>query len=75
VVAPIFEDTDSPSLAEICRDVGIDDESKASNMIITVKRRFRAVLKRRLRELVSSDAEAERELDDVFQILSEGCAG
>ncbi len=44
-------------------------------MIVTVKRRFRAVLKRRLRELSSSEAEAERELADVLEMLSSDGVG
>ncbi len=75
VLAPILEDADSPPLAHLCTELGIDDESKAANIIVTVKRRFRAVLKRRLRDLVGSDAEAEDELNDIFQILSQARAG
>ncbi len=71
VLAPIFDERESPPLAEMCTRLGIENETVASNMIITVKRRFRAVLKRRLRDLVGSDAEAEEELKDVFQILSQ----
>lgn len=75
VLVPIFEDVKGPSLAEICRKYGIADESKASNMIITVKRRFRAVLKRHLRGLVRSDLEVEEEFRDFVKILSDSGAG
>lgn len=74
VLAPIYENAESPPMAEICARLGIDNEAKASNMIVTVKRRFRAVLKRRVRDLVSSDVEAEEELNDIFRILSESGA-
>ena len=75
VLAPIFEDAEEASLAEICRQCGVKDESTASNMIITVKRRFRKVLRRRLRDLTGSDTEAEAEFDDLFRFLDENGAG
>lgn len=75
VLAPILEDADSPPLARLCRQLDIDSESRAANIIVTVKRRFRAILTRRLRDLVGSDSEAEEELNDVFKILSQSRAG
>lgn len=75
ILAPIVEDVEAPSLAEICTQYGIADETTASNMITTVKRRFRAVLKRRLRNFVRSDSEAEEELIELYRILSESSAG
>ncbi len=62
-------------MPELCAGLGLQSESQASNMIVTVKRRFRAVLKRRLRELSSSEAEAERELADVLEMLSSDGVG
>ena len=75
VAAPIMEDSEVPSYAEICSKCGIEDKSRASNMVITVKRRFRAILKRHLRNLVQSDSEVEDELNEVFAILSRSGAG
>ena len=74
-LGPIIDNVEAPSYKEICQKFGIEDESKASNMAITVKRRFRAVLKRHLRNFVQSDSEVEEELKDVFAILSRGGAG
>jgi len=75
VAVPIVENSEAPSYAEICSQCGIEDESKASNMVITVKRRFRAILKRHLRNLVQADSEVEDELNEVFAILSRSGAG
>ena len=75
VVAPIMNNEEAPSYVDICGTYGIEDESKASNMVITVKRRFRAILKRHLRDLVQSDNEVEDELSEVFAILSRSSAG
>lgn len=75
VVVPIIDNVEAPSYTDICSTCGIEDESKAANMVITVKRRFRAILKRHLRNLVQSDSEVEDELSEVFAILSRASAG
>jgi len=75
VLAPIMEGGKPPSLSEMCASLGIKDESQVSNMIVTVKRRFRSILKRRLRALVTSDAEAEYEFQEIVRFLSEDSAG
>lgn len=74
-VAPILDNATAPSYAEICSKFGIEDESRASNMVITVKRRFHAILRRHLRNLVSCDSEVEDEINEVFAILSRSSAG
>lgn len=71
VLAPIFENTNAPSYKEICEKHNIVNESKVANMVVTVKRRFRSVLKRNLRDLASSDTEADEEFAEIFRILSQ----
>jgi DNA-directed RNA polymerase specialized sigma24 family protein len=75
LVAPVLENTESPPLKILCDKYGISSETKASNMIITVKRRYAAVLRRYLRKMVQSDAEVEEEYRELMVILSKGCAG
>jgi len=70
VLKPVMENTRAPSLTEICYKYGIENEKKASNMIVTVNRRFRAALKRHLRRSVSRDVEVDEELQELMQILS-----
>jgi DNA-directed RNA polymerase specialized sigma24 family protein len=70
ILAPVFEDSKAPSYREIGEAFHMTDESKIANIVVTVKRRFRSVLKRHLRDLTCSDAEAEEELSEIFQILS-----
>jgi hypothetical protein len=65
VLAPITDRTDSVPLAEICSRYGIEDEAKASNMIVTVKRRFQRLLKENLRKSVMSDALLADELEEI----------
>lgn len=74
VVAPILENTEAPSLTELCEQYGIESKKKASNMKITVKRRFRTALRNHIRQFVQSDSEVEDELRALIEILSEGGA-
>jgi RNA polymerase sigma-70 factor (ECF subfamily) len=75
VVQPILEDALPVPLAAVCERHGIDSPSTASNMVVTVKRRFRAALARRVRPLVDSDADVDAEIDDLLEILSGSRAG
>jgi DNA-directed RNA polymerase specialized sigma24 family protein len=74
VLAPILEDVENLSMRSICQRCGVATEGQAANMLITVKRRFVSVLRRRLRDLVRSDAEAEAEFQEILRFLSGGGA-
>ena len=65
LVQPIIDGTDPPSLKFICEKYGITDEAKASNMTITVKRRFQVTLKKQLRDSVVSVAQIDGELEEI----------
>jgi RNA polymerase sigma-70 factor (ECF subfamily) len=71
---PIMENAAPPSLSQICAEHGIPTEAQVSNMIVTVKRRFQAALRRRVRESVSSDAEVDPEIHDLMRMLAESSA-
>jgi hypothetical protein len=75
VLAPTLQNACDPSMKQICERCGIASETQTSNMLITVKRRFRNILRRRLRNLVHSDSEAEAEFREIFAFLSGGSAG
>ena len=70
VLEPILDDGDTPSLTEICAEYSISSTSKASNMIVTVKRRFQSILKRRLRQTVDSGVQLEGAFQEFLQIFS-----
>jgi hypothetical protein len=70
ILQPIMDNTSAPSLDEICEKYGVENTTKASNMIITVKRRFRATLRRYLRQAVANNAEVEEELKELIRIFS-----
>jgi DNA-directed RNA polymerase specialized sigma24 family protein len=75
ILKPIMENAHPPSLAEICDKYGIKNAAKASNMIITVNRRFQAALKRHVRRTVANDADVDEELCELMQIFSTKGAG
>lgn len=70
VLAPILEDAEDIPMKEICRTYGVESETKACNMIVTVKRRFQRVLRQRLRDLVRSDSQAKVEFEEILAFLS-----
>ena len=71
VVQSILENTDPPSLADICRKYGIENEKKASNMNITVKRRFQAALKEYIRSTVTSETLINEEAQEIMKFFGE----
>jgi RNA polymerase sigma-70 factor (ECF subfamily) len=69
VVQPIVEGKNPPSYQDICRTYGIDSESKVSNMLVTVKRRFKAALKKQLRATVLSEDDVNPELQEMLNLF------
>jgi len=69
VVQGILENMAPPSLSEICQKYGIDDEKSASNMNVTVKRRFQTALKQYVRHTVTSEAQVAEELEAIIQFF------
>ena len=65
VLRPVLEAAEPPPLAELCDRYGVEDTAKASNMIITVKRRFQTILNGQLRRLVASDEQVREEFDEI----------
>lgn len=65
VVRPILGNTAATPLPDLCARYGIDDPQKASNMIATVKRRFRSVMREYVRTTVASDEQLEEELSEI----------
>ena len=69
VLQPILGNSDPASLTQLCENHGIGDTKKASNMIVTVKRRFRSVLMELVRNTVVSEGQAREELEYLLQFL------
>ncbi|HCO96547.1 MAG TPA: hypothetical protein DIU00_21845 [Phycisphaerales bacterium] len=69
VLDPIMEKTEPPSMKEICRKYAVESEAKASNMMVTVKRRFQTALMSHLRSLVVSEEQVDEELSEIMRFL------
>ncbi len=69
VLEPIMEKTESPPMKEICRRYGLKSESEASNMMVTVKRRFQTALRNHLRNLVISEEQVDEEFSEIMRFL------
>ena len=69
VVGPILGSGSPPSLAQLCRQHGVEDAKKASNMIVTVKRAFRSALTDYVRGTVISEEHTNEELSDLLRFL------
>jgi hypothetical protein len=69
IVQPMLNSAATPNLPDLCEKYGIENEKKASNMIITVKRRFQTALQKHLRNTVASDQELHDELQEIMQFL------
>jgi DNA-directed RNA polymerase specialized sigma24 family protein len=69
ILLPIMKGSEPPALEAICDKHGISNAVKASNMIVTVKRRFQALLQQHIRNSVMSEREAEEELKEIRRFL------
>ena len=71
VLQPLITSSNPPSLKDLCVKYGIDDEKRASNMTITVRRRLRKSLKHCLRQFAQSDSQVEQEILEMLRVFSE----
>ena len=69
ILTPITEGTDPAPLAEICHKYDIENPRMASNMIITVKRRFQSILRKQVRQTVLSGQAVEEELKEILKFF------
>jgi RNA polymerase sigma-70 factor (ECF subfamily) len=69
VLKPILENQEALSMKEVCMRFGIDSESIASNMLVTVKRRFKAALRRSLGLTVLAQGDVDGELRDLLSLF------
>jgi len=70
IVQPNLQGTKPLSIKDICAKYGIEDELKVSSMITTVKRRFRTVLKKNLRNTVVYETLIGDELREIVNLFS-----
>ena len=71
ILKPSLENLEPPSLKEICAKYNIEDEAKASNMIITTKRSFQTMLRKNVRNTVISEGQVDEELREILKFFPE----
>jgi hypothetical protein len=71
-VRPILDNTDPPSLGELCHKYHIADKKKASNMMITAKRCFKMILWEHVRNTVVTEEETDEELAEIMRLFGQG---
>ena len=71
VLLPTLEDHQSPTMKTLCTQQGIADESTAFNMLLTVKRHFRAALRRNLRNTVLHEDDIDEEWQEILSVFGE----
>jgi RNA polymerase sigma-70 factor (ECF subfamily) len=69
IVEPILTGAPAPPLSEICTRLGVEEARRASNMIVTVKRRFREMIRKSIRNTVISSDQVDEELDEIIRFL------
>lgn len=74
VLGPILEGTEAVPVPELCRRHGVAGETQASNMIVTVKRRFQIMFRDVLGQYVDSEKDLDDEIAHILQVLSKGRA-
>jgi DNA-directed RNA polymerase specialized sigma24 family protein len=69
IVGPIMGGQSPLSLTDLSQEHGIGDTKKASNMIITIKRRFRTALIQHVRRTLLSGDQASEEMEELLHYL------
>lgn len=69
LLRPTLEGYDPPSLTQICQQYDIESEATVSNMLNTVKKLVRSVLKIYVRQTVDSGKAAEEELNEIVKFF------
>ena len=75
VVRPVLADQKPPSVAELCQIHGIGDTQTASNMIVTVKRRFRTALEQNVRRTLLDGDQTPDEIEELLHFFRKSAQG
>ncbi len=67
---PILYGSKPLSLKDICKKLNIEDMAKASNMIVTVKRRVKKMIIHNLQITAGSNSEVEDEISDLIEKIA-----
>ncbi len=72
LLTPIIEEVEAPALADLLAEYELPNVLKASNMIITVKRRFRTILERTVEKYTDADADIALEIARLIELFGKG---
>ena len=75
VVRPVLANRRAPSLTGLCQVHGIENVQTASNMIVTVKRRFRAALEQNVRRTLIDGDQTPDEIEELLQFFRKSAQG
>jgi len=70
VVEPTLSGAEIPPMPTLCRELDIGTPKQAAAMNVTVKRRFKRVMRAYVLEFVASEEEVDSEIGDLMEILS-----
>jgi len=71
ILLPTLQNSQSQPMKAISAQYGIESESRAFNMLLTVKRRFKAALRRNLANTVLSEEDIDKEWRDLLKLFNE----
>jgi len=69
LLQPSLKGLEAPPFSTLCEQYEIEDETKASNILGTVKRKFQSILTKHVRLTVLSGEVAETEMEEMFRFL------
>ena len=72
ILHPIFEKKSPESIRAICQRLGIANEARISNMIVTVKRRFKQLLERNVSKYIDSNEDVSLEIRRLLDLFGQG---
>lgn len=75
VVLPVLADQPPPSVTHLCQIHGIENTQTASNMIVTVKRRFRAALEQNVRRTLLDEDQTQDEIEELLHFFRKSAQG
>ena len=69
LLQPSLQGHEAPPFSQLCKTYGIEDETKASNMLGAVKKQFQNILTKHVHQTVLSGDVAEAELGEMFKFF------
>ncbi len=75
IVEPLRDGGAAPSYQALCEQHDLATMKQAANMVLTVRRRFAEIIRRRLRQMVDDDSQIDQELAQLMAELQRDTTG